>query len=166
MNYDETFFNVLTDLDLITNENRYFDWYHGYTELALPDIMVASKSSKIVPSYKFKTSSASGNIATKYFGEKFDGQKVQRELVTFIEFYFDDIPINNNISFFFILEREGIIQLRNGLDTFMINKYGFLPNDRKGIILRIPVNKNVTDVGQYKGLSDIFIIFKIFRSKL
>ena len=165
LNHDEAFFNVLMDLDLITNEKRYFDWYHGYTELALPDIMVASKSSKIIKSYKFKTSSASGNISTKYFGERFDGQKVQKELVTFIEFYFDDIPKDKNISFFFHLEREGIIQLRNGLDNFMINKYGVLPNDRKSLILRIPVNKNVTDVGNCKGLSDIFI-FKIFRSKL
>ena len=131
LNHDETFFNILTDLDLITNENRYFDWYHGYTELALPDKVVSAKTSKVIQSYKFNTSSASGNISTKHFGEKFDGQKVQKELLTLIEFYFDDIPRENNITFFFNLKRESIMQLRNGLDSFMFTNWGLLPNDRK-----------------------------------
>ena len=149
LNHDEIFFNFLTDLDLITNENRYFDWYHGYTELVLPSIMLSTGSSAVkMQSYKFATSSASGNISTKYFGEKFDGQKVQKELVTFIEFWFNDIPRDKNITFFFNLKKESIMQLRNGVDKFIVNEFGLLGEELRALTYRIPVLENIDYVGQ------------------
>ena len=154
LNHDETFFKVLKDIDLLTNENRYFDWYHGYTELKLPTILVSSTEGSGLKylSYTFKTSSASGNISSKHFGENFDRGKVQKVILTFFNFYFDDIQRNQNITFYFHLTKESMLQLHNGgYDRFMItDRTQILSPERKSINFKFPVNDNMNEVNYRK----------------
>ena len=147
LNHDETFFNVLKDINLVTNENRYFDWYHGYTELVLPSIKVKASAGALIkmPSYTFKTSSASGNISSKNFGEKLDIQKVPKELVTFFFLYLDDIPREQNITLSINVKKESMMQLRTGYDRFLVNRRA-LPQESKNVEFSIAVKENINEV--------------------
>ena len=50
--------------------SRYHDWYHGYTQVQFP----YHNGEEFL--YFENTYAASGNITTKYFGEKFDAAKI------------------------------------------------------------------------------------------
>ena len=60
--YKDLFLNITK----LRYPKRYHDWYHGYTELKYP------YHDGDVFNYFVSTYSASGNISTKYFGEKFN----------------------------------------------------------------------------------------------
>ena len=63
---------IMTNVELIEDEDRYYNWYHGYTELKLPYIKDATGEI----SYQVTTTAISGNMSTQYFGNKFDADKV------------------------------------------------------------------------------------------
>ena len=68
--YESLADNIMTNVELIEDEDRYYNWYHGYTELKLPYIKDATGEI----SYQVTTTAISGNISTQYFGNKFDSK--------------------------------------------------------------------------------------------
>ena len=64
---------VFSNLSLIQEKNRYFNWYNGYTKLELPN---HSHVYGFDVSYEVNTIALSGTIYTKHFGEKFDPKNV------------------------------------------------------------------------------------------
>ena len=144
LNHDQKYEDVLKEMNILTYENRYDDWYKGYTELLLPT-MILSYDKVETLSYSLRTSSHSGKISSQYFGEKFDSKKVQKEVLIFLEFYFDGISRVNNITFIFNTTKE-TLQLADGFDKVLVNKHGQLPEEMKQVFLRVPVTDKLNDV--------------------
>ena len=81
--FQDTFYNEMTmNLRKLEDTNRYYNWYHGYTEIQYHGNYEDFRDNYI--EYSMSTSTISGNISTLYFGEKLDVQKA-------------DIDINMNI---------------------------------------------------------------------
>ena len=53
---------------MIHEENRYFNWYHGYSEISLPVTQVDANDRRFLIHY-IHTSASSGSISTQSFGE-------------------------------------------------------------------------------------------------
>ena len=82
--FQDTFYNEMTmNLRKLEDTNRYYNWYHGYTEIQYPYGNYEDIGDNYID-YSVSTSTISGNISTLYFGEKLDVQKA-------------DIDINMNI---------------------------------------------------------------------
>ena len=72
---DEFYIEIMSNLSKVEDPDRYYNWYHGYTEIKYPYFKTAENENKLI--YWLHTSATSGNISTKYFGEKFDTNKVE-----------------------------------------------------------------------------------------
>ena len=67
----------MANFSLLEEKDRYFNWYHGFTQIKLPyyDFVYGNGVSN-----SLYTSAASGNIMTKYFGEKFNAEMVETHI--------------------------------------------------------------------------------------
>ena len=144
LNHDQKFEDVLKEMKILIYENRYDDWYKGYTELLLPTKIISLDQTETL-SYSLRTSSLSGKISSQYFGEKFDSKKIQKEVAIFLEFYFDDISRVKNITFIFNMTIE-TMQVADGYDRVLVNKYGILPKESKKLFFRVPITDKLNDV--------------------
>ena len=70
---DENYKQVLKNLSLIQEKNRFYNWYNGYSKLVLPRF---SNSWRRQLRINFETVSSKGNFMTKGFGDDFDHKKV------------------------------------------------------------------------------------------
>ena len=69
----KNFDQIIRNLSMLEEENKYFNWYHGYTQIKLPIYHEDNETLE----FNIQTSAASGAISTKNFGKDF-------EAVTFI----------------------------------------------------------------------------------
>ena len=65
---------IKKDLNFLTEEDRFYNWYLGYTKLQLP---YQDDEDEHAVTYHIETFAESGHIATQYFGDKFDADKVK-----------------------------------------------------------------------------------------
>ena len=72
--YDHLYDKIIRNLSKIEEEDRYYNWYHGYTQIKIPYIHGGYVR------YYVNTAASSGNISTQYFGEEFDAAKVQTKI--------------------------------------------------------------------------------------
>ena len=68
--YDQLHVNLLRNVSKLEEEDRYYNWYHGYTQIKLPQSDF----------YNLMTVASSGSIFTQHFGEEFDAAKVETKL--------------------------------------------------------------------------------------
>ena len=75
----------MKNLDMLKDHDRYYNWYHGYTQITLPyfDLNYATPRLK----YTIGTSASAGNISTINFGENFDVDKVAKKLMYSIKVF-------------------------------------------------------------------------------
>ena len=66
----------MANLSLIQEDNRYYNWYYGYTDVTLPS--VDSDDSQLT--YSLSTNATSGKMYTKYFGENYDPNKMVKNI--------------------------------------------------------------------------------------
>ena len=66
---------MMRNLSKVEDPDRYYNWYHGYTRIVYPYF----KDEQLY--YNVFTSAKSGNISTKYFGDKFDNIKVENNIM-------------------------------------------------------------------------------------
>ena len=63
-----------------------------------------------------QTLSTSGTVSTQYFGEKYNGTKLEKDIAFGIRFYPpDDVQMNDNVTIYFEVEKN----LIHGLDNFI-----------------------------------------------
>ena len=76
--YDHLHDSIMKKLNLLQDENRYYNWYHAYTDITLPGPRKATGGvgDDYDTSYKIDTYALSGSIFTQYFGDDFDAEKV------------------------------------------------------------------------------------------
>ena len=111
---------VLSNFSLLEEENRYYNWYMGYTAITLPYWGLAESCkffSCEYPTliYRLDTSATSGSISTQHFGEIFNAEDLRSE----IKFIFHVYPPNDfaedeNVTLNFEIEKDTI----RGYDKF------------------------------------------------
>ena len=69
---DQLHDGVMKRLDLLKDDDRYYNWYHGFTQINIP-----SAYSDGSHYYAVTTYATYGNISTQYFGDRFNGSKVE-----------------------------------------------------------------------------------------
>ena len=100
---DHVYEDIMTNLSLLVEDNRYFNWYNGFSVIQLPfwgrDINCYIEScSDDRLRIGVTTDATSGAIYTKKFGEKFDSNNIERQLFKVIIFTPEDFQDNTNIS--------------------------------------------------------------------
>ena len=82
---DHVYNEVMNNISLIEEDNRYYNWYRGYTAINLPywgqrdcSNGADKECSDYRLRYQFTTYATSGNISTHYFGHKFEVAKMER----------------------------------------------------------------------------------------
>ena len=78
---------VMFNMEKLEDDYRYHNWYFGYNKIspAVPDF------NNYDFHYAIATATTSGNISTQYFDDKFDPEKVERN----INYRVDIIPPAN-----------------------------------------------------------------------
>ena len=67
--------DMINKMDIVVEENKYYNWYHDITKLRLPTL-----NAKGQIKYQIWTKATSGTVNSKYFGDKFDYRKVQKKM--------------------------------------------------------------------------------------
>ena len=119
------------NLNKLQDDNRYYNWYHGYTDTTFPenaDIHGSGAHTK----YTILTSATSGTIHSQYFGESFDANKVELTLVYKIIICPPvSVKDNTNTTLHFAIELETMMsKLVEGIDRFSINWGDIDPDSR------------------------------------
>ena len=79
---DEFYDDFMANLSKIQDPDRYYNWYHGYTQLKMPAMNDKGELNHWLLSY-----ATSGNISTQYFGDKFDAEKVDSKVLFAVLLY-------------------------------------------------------------------------------
>ena len=111
--------NIMTDLSMVEESDRYYNWYHGYTQIKIPN-----KSNKFgCVNYTVNTGASSGSIATQYFGEEFDANKVETGPLCYNVYVY---PPSNHPSVTLHLDIEKVSIKDSGHDRLYVTGRGFV----------------------------------------
>ena len=163
---DYFFEEVISNLSKIEEENRYHNWYHGYTELKDLNFIQNKEDSSYLSAYKviyeLSTSATSGKISTKNFGNTFDPEN-------FDESMFIDIDINvpkvvkykKTVTLHLSVEKKSVVtnqnvtdkmtfQLRNNVSEFFNENITAPKYDKYTFDLERNLTKDSIDVSKQK----------------
>ena len=114
-----TYATIMTKFDRLLDSDRYYNWYHGFTEIDMPKFDFSDASADAHETYHFNSHASSGTILTQFFGEKFS----INELVKNVQF---DINIYGPNDSIIRLEVEKVsikrISSNDGFDNLRINE--------------------------------------------
>ena len=109
MLYDHLKDEILSNINKLEDNDRYYNWYHGYTYIQIPDNVNNGMS----------TGATSGSVSTQYFGDKFDAYKMDRNISYIIIIYPPPSVQNNpNVTLHFVIEKQLLKDLSMGYDGF------------------------------------------------
>ena len=77
---------VISNLDFLQDKERFYNWYYGYTQISVPYYKVGTKTKK-ERNFFANTFAFNGSFSSQYFGEKFDGDKVEKTVRYEIRIY-------------------------------------------------------------------------------
>ena len=108
--YDHLYDDITRNASKLEENDRYYNWYHGYTLIQLP-MMTDDGRFK----YNVDTAVSSGTISTQHFGDKFDADKVETNLIYTIKVYCPDIVRKNpNVTLHLDIEKVSMTDLSSG----------------------------------------------------
>ena len=144
INHDAKFAEILTSLDLVTNENRLYEWYNGFTSFMLPSTLISKDGAELFY-FVVETSSLSGSIASLNFGKKFNISAVPTEIVYWIQWMYSEEIINQNLTMVIDIQKQSLDLPKgaNSIDRFEIQGVGVLPTDLKKYGIRIRLENNI-----------------------
>ena len=123
---------ILTNMNKLEDDDRYFNWYHGLTDIEIPapeDYFGPYR--KLV--YRLTTQATSGSISTQNFGSIFDAEKVDSDIQFRISMGAPPNVVNNatvrNVTFQIEIEKVVMKGLSDGYDKFFFHddKYSDVP---------------------------------------
>ena len=81
--HDSYIYKILKNLSKIEEENKFYNWYHGYTRIfkGLP-VWESDRQN-----YNIFTSATSGSIKTQYYGYQYDPEKIEKKLFYRVTLY-------------------------------------------------------------------------------
>ena len=112
--YDAFHKGIMKNLSILEDKDRYYNWYHGYNQISLPSYMnenIDGYNNYYRVNYNIHTTTTCGTIYTQHFGEKFDVDKIHRDISYQVTVTIPESVDNNpNISLHFKIE---LILLKN-----------------------------------------------------
>ena len=120
---EDLYDSIITNMSKLDDNNRYYNWYYGYTEIKLP-----YKVSEFVK-YEVNTAALSGTISTQHFGDMFDSAKVETDLAYQINVFPPMSAFDNpNVTLHFNIERISMKDIIHGIDDLDVYKEPGLTN--------------------------------------
>ena len=118
--YDHVYDSITANLSLLEDKDRYYNWYHGYTQITLPyyfcwnpDMFGACDG----VTYKIRTHATSGTISSKHFGESFDPFNMERHGYFRIDVYPpDNVKSFSNVTLHYDIRQISMKDLTSGQD--------------------------------------------------
>ena len=109
---DDFHSGFMAELNKLQEKDRYYNWYHGHSKIWL-DV----KETKDTRS-TLETSATSGAIFTQYYGDKFDADKLKKDMV----YSFAIIPNSDteNANVTLCIETVQMVELSRGVDQLMV----------------------------------------------
>ena len=130
------FKQVMTNMSKITETNQFYNWYYGYSYFQPP----YWRKERNYMYFNLDTSAANGTFSTKYFGEAFDKNKVEKAIRCYFTFH-PSVMQNSTAKLNIDIEKLTMDDLSAGFDQ--LKPYKSLT--RKTFSLNSNhVNKNVT----------------------
>ena len=110
----------MDDINKFHEEDRYYNWYHGFTKIYRP------RTDSEGLNYFIYTSSTSGVITTQYYGEKFQPHLVERKKLLYGIFVYPPMSLRNNtnVTLHFKLEKVSLTGISSGVEEISIKKHG------------------------------------------
>ena len=106
----------MNDLDKLQEDNRYYNWYHGYTK------MISTAHDKDGVNYFISTSAPSGVVTTQYYEEKYHSKRVENKVYYQVNvFPSESIRNNPNVTLHFKLEKLSITGMAYGHDDINVD---------------------------------------------
>ena len=104
--------NYTDDFDMFQEEDRYYNWYYGYTLIRRT---YTNKNGFFI--YQISTSATSGVVTTQYFGEQYQPGLMERKVWYAVYVYPPESVRNNtNVTLHINLEKVSIAGLSRGWD--------------------------------------------------
>ena len=111
----------MDDINKLHEEDRYYNWYHGFTKIKRP------WTDSDILNYNIDTSATSGVITTQYYGEKFQPHLVERNIYYGIIVYPPESLRNSiNVTLHFKLEKVSLTGMSSGVEDISIMNHGTL----------------------------------------
>ena len=85
------FKEVMKNLSILEEENRYSNWYHGYTRVDLSSYKFHYKYG-LYNSFWMNTGAVNGSVSTRNFEEKYDKNDVEKRIDTVVEIITPCLP--------------------------------------------------------------------------
>ena len=116
MLYEHLYDNIMSNVKKSVDNDRYFNWYHGYTAIKVP-----TKDSNGHVSYDMRTAATFGSISTQYFGEQFDAAKVETDIWYTVGVSPPASVRNNpNVTLHIDIEKVSLEDLSSGQDKLYL----------------------------------------------
>ena len=117
--YDHLYEVIMRNMSKLEDNDRYYNWYHGYTGINLPNYDSDYDGAK----YGIRTYAKTGTIYSQYFGDKFEPDQVEMNFEYEVRVLLPDIAQNNtNITLHFSIEKLSMKDLSSSSpDNFIIN---------------------------------------------
>ena len=115
----------MDDLDILKEDDRYFNWYYGYSM-----IWRTLKSSENQLNYFINTSATSGVVTTQYFGEVCQPNILWWNIYHKVQvFPPESIRNNTNVTLHFNLEKVSMTGLSKGWEIVQIDNEDSSPEE-------------------------------------
>ena len=120
--YEEFMFN----LSIVHEDNRYYNWYNGYTDIVLP--FTSDRTAYF--EYTIRTFANSGMVLTDSFGEPLNASKVTSNLRSLVYVHVpEEIRHNKNVTLHFEMEKVSLKELQIGFEHYYYGQYYGLKDD-------------------------------------
>ena len=139
--------NILKNLSLLQDNERYSNWYHGNTRIDVPYYSCNTQSCTGIY-YEVDTHAIMGNISTEHFGGTFVADKLETNVYFTVHIYPPNSLMNNpNVTLHVEIEKSTMNDLLGGQDTFLTFSNDWFSDDVNSSA-RV-INKNYSPPGDY-----------------
>ena len=114
MLYDQLYEGMMKTMSKLEENDRYYNWYHGYTKIKIPYWYDRYN-------YDVSTATISGSVTTHHFGDRFDAAKVDTRLRYEVNVYPPaSVRNNTNVTLHLDVEKVSLQDLSSGQDTLKV----------------------------------------------
>ena len=118
--HDSFYWELIFNISLIQDEDRYHNWYKGYNLIDIPFENHGQLQ------YTIYTTATSGTISTKYFGYDFKPEKVPNSLKVHLDMKTpEEAKDNENYTVYFDIEWNSLKETLRGQEKLRFDDYMF-----------------------------------------
>ena len=119
--YDHLHDIMMRNMSILEENDRYHNWYHGYTQIMTPFLSSTQYILTRIYNYDVYTSASSGSVFTQHFGEQFDADKVERKIINEVKISPPKSVRNNpNVTLHLDVEIVSLRDLSEGRDKLSV----------------------------------------------